>query len=129
MKIHYLQHAEFEGLGTIDDWVKVRGHEVTKTEFYRGDPAPSLDPGAFLIVLGGSMNVDDTHRYPFLIDEKRLIEKAIGAGHGVLGICLGAQLVASVLGARVYPNRWKEIGWFPVQKTEHAAQSRIADNF
>lgn len=125
MNVHYLQHVAFEGLGSIEDWVRRGGHTLGATHFYRGDPLPAVDAVDLLVVMGGPMNIYEEADYPWLVDEKRFIERAITAGRRVLGICLGAQLVADVLGARVYANAEKEIGWFPVEKTESAAASSL----
>lgn len=125
MNVHYLQHVAFEGLGSIEDWVRRGGHTLGATHFYRGDPLPAVDAVDLLVVMGGPMNIYEEADHPWLVDEKRFIEQAIAAGRRVLGICLGAQLVADVLGARVYANAEKEIGWFPVEKTESAAASRL----
>jgi GMP synthase-like glutamine amidotransferase len=75
--------------------------------------------------MGGPMSVHDERAYPWLRQEKRFIESAIGAGKVVLGICLGAQLIAETLGAKVYANRLQEIGWFPVRRTTQAAATRL----
>jgi GMP synthase (glutamine-hydrolysing) len=75
---------------------------------------PPVDGFDMLVVMGGPMGVKDTADYPWLVAEKRLIEEAIAAGKAVTGICLGAQLIAEVLGAPVYRNAHREIGWFPV---------------
>lgn len=125
MNVHYLQHVAFEGLGSIEAWVRRGGHTLGATHFYRGDPLPAVDAMDLLVVMGGPMNIYEEADYPWLADEKRFIERAIAAGRRVLGICLGAQLVADVLGARVYANAEKEIGWFQVEKTESAAASRL----
>lgn len=125
MNVHYLQHVAFEGLGSIEDWVRRGGHTLGATHFYRGDPLPAVDAVDLLVVMGGPMNIYEEADYPWLADEKRFIERAIAAGRRVLGICLGAQLVADVLGARVVANAEKEIGWFQVEKTESAAASRL----
>ncbi|MHB1401690.1 MAG: type 1 glutamine amidotransferase [Thiobacillus sp.] len=118
MNIHYLQHVPFEGLGSIGDWVRREGHTLGATRFYLGEPLPPVQKVDLLMVMGGPMNIHEEARYPWLADEKRFIERVIAAGRRVLGICLGAQLVADVLGAKVYANADKEIGWFPVETTE-----------
>lgn len=116
MRIHYLQHVPFEGLGHIAEWADAHGHPVSKTALYADEPLPKPDLFDLLIVMGGPMGVHDTVLHPWLIKEKYFIEAALRAEKHVLGICLGAQLMADVLGARVYPNRHKEIGWHPVSR-------------
>lgn len=125
MRIHYLQHVPFEGLGYIETWAGTHGHPITVTRLFAGDPFPDLESFEWLFVMGGPMGIYDQDRYPWLASEKRFIEKAVEDGKTVIGICLGAQLIAHVLGAEVYPNRFKEIGWFPVTTTEHARNSRL----
>lgn len=115
MRSHYLQHVPFEGLGSIESWLKARDHEISSTRLYASERLPELDGFDLLILMGGPMSVNDETDYPWLVDEKRFVRAAIEAGKLVLGICLGAQLIASSLGARVYPNQFKEIGWFPIR--------------
>ena len=123
MNIHHFQHVPYEGLGSITTWAQTNRHQVTVTRFYEGDPLPSMDDLDCLIVVGGPMNVYEEDKYPWLTKEKQFIEEAIISGKVVLGICLGAQLVACVLGAKVYPSPYEEIGWFPVRRTEDAADT------
>ena len=115
MRAHYLQHVPFEGLGSIEPWLRGAGYEITSSPLFRSAELPELEMVDLLIVMGGPMSVNDEDEFPWLIAEKRFVRCAIEAGKPVLGICLGAQLIASSLGARVYRNRCKEIGWFPVQ--------------
>ena len=117
LRAHYLQHVPFEGLGSIEPWLRGAGYKVTGTRFYESASLPDLDDVDFLIVMGGPMSVNDEDDFPWLIEEKDFIRRAVEAGKPVLGICLGAQLIAGACGARVYPNRCKEIGWFPVRAT------------
>ena len=116
MRIHVLQHVAFEGLGCIEAWLENRHAIVTFTRFFESDALPNLDDVDFIIALGGPMSVNDEDRFPWLADEKQFLAKAIQENKIVLGICLGCQLIASALGAKVYPNRDQEIGWFPVEK-------------
>lgn len=115
MRTHYLQHVPFEGLGSIKPWLEQAGHHITHTALYQQTILPSVDDFDFLIIMGGPMSVNDETAYPWLLAEKKLIQQAIHAGKSVLGICLGAQLIASAMGSRIYPNAQKEIGWFPIQ--------------
>ena len=114
MRAHYLQHVPFEGLGSIAPWLEKNGYEVTHTKWYETTVPPRPADIDLLIVLGGPMSVNDEQEHPWLAVEKRFVHDAIGADVPVMGICLGAQLIASALGAKVYPNHEKEIGWFPV---------------
>jgi GMP synthase-like glutamine amidotransferase len=112
---HYLQHIPFETLGSIESWLRATGSAVTCTRFFESTSLPDPRLVDLLIVMGGPMSVNDEMEFPWLLTEKRFIRECIEAGKRVLGVCLGAQLIASALGARVYPNRFKEIGWFPVK--------------
>lgn len=114
MKAHVLQHVPFEGLGSIDAWLTGRKAEVSRTRFFQADPLPALDAIDIIIVMGGPMSVNDEDRLPWLKPEKQFIRDAIAGDVSVLGICLGAQLIASAMGRPVYRNPVKEIGWFPV---------------
>lgn len=125
MRINYFQHVAFEGLGTIEQWIYARGYHLTATKLYQNDPIPDMESVDWFIIMGGPMGVHDEDRLPWLKSEKRLIEKAVSKEKAVLGICLGAQLIADVLGARVYSNRFKEIGWFPIELTEVGQRSPL----
>ena len=114
MRIHYLQHVPFEGLGYINDWANEQGHPVSVTRLFEKKQFPQQDQFDFLIVMGGPMSIHDIELYPWLVDEKGFIQAAIEAEKPILGICLGAQLLADVLGSRVYKGKQKEIGWFPI---------------
>ena len=114
MHVHVLQHVPFEGLGSIEAWLSHRGARVTYTRFFESAKLPVLTDIDFIIVLGGPMSINDEEQFPWLREEKRFVTEAIASNKAVLGICLGAQLIASAMGARVYPASEKEIGWFPV---------------
>ena len=117
MRIHYLQHMGCEGLGRIANWAAERGHAVSGTHLYRGDPLPNDDAFDFLVIMGGPMNIYEYRNHPWLTAEKPFIKRAIENGKIVLGVCLGAQLIADVLGAKIHQNASFEIGWFPVRFT------------
>lgn len=129
LNIHYFQHVPFEGLGCIADWISEKGHNVSHTPWYEASAVPTLREIDWLIVMGGPMGIYDEAQYPWLRTEKEYIAEAIAQKKKVLGICLGAQLVAGVLGARVYPNREKEIGWFPVQFASTPSAMPVASLF
>jgi GMP synthase (glutamine-hydrolysing) len=112
------QHVSFEILGTLHPLLKARGFRIRYANFGRHPHArPEVDRYNGLVVLGGPMNVDDVERHPHLAVEVELIQQAIDQGLPVLGICLGAQLIAKALGARVHANGGKEIGWYDVSPT------------
>jgi len=122
LRIHYLQHVEFEDAANIVPWAEARGHGVSRTRLYDGEPLPSPDAFDWLVIMGGPMNIYEHDRYPWLVREKEFIAEAIRRNKPALGICLGAQLIADVLGGRVTQNREKEIGWFPVSLTDGAGR-------
>jgi len=115
MRAHYLQHVPFEGLGSIESWLQNAGYEISGTRFYDSDELPEVDDIDLLVVMGGPMSVNDEKDYDWLIKEKNYIKNVVQTGNPVLGICLGAQLIASSMGAKVFPNSVKEIGWFPIK--------------
>jgi GMP synthase-like glutamine amidotransferase len=125
IKIHYLQHVPFEGLSNIESWAVKRGCRISATRLYADEKLPGTDDFDWLVIMGGPMNIYEEKKYPWLVREKQFIEKAIAADRIVLGICLGSQLIADVLGGRVYKNREKEIGWYPVRLTEEAKKSTL----
>ncbi len=125
MRVHIIQHVVFEGPGAIAEWARERGHSIVITELFNGGQLPSLDDFDSLVVMGGPMSANDDARFAWLAAEKQLIADALRGQKAILGVCLGAQLLAQVLGARVYRNREKEIGWFPVQTSPEAAASKL----
>jgi GMP synthase-like glutamine amidotransferase len=115
MNIHVLQHVPFEGIGSIAAWIEARQAIVSHTRFFEAPDLPALDSIDMLIVLGGPMSINDEDILPWLASEKQFIRDAVAREIPILGICLGAQLIAGAMGARVYPNPVKEIGWFPIR--------------
>ena len=126
LNIHYFQHVPFEGLGSIAAWAQAAGHQINVTRLYAGEQPPPVDQVDWLIIMGGPMGIDEEERYHWLVEEKAFIREAIDQGKKVLGICLGAQLIADALGASVHPNPEKEIGWFPVFLTSEAETLPLA---
>ena len=125
MRLHCFQHVPFEGLGSIARWAEKRGMELSFTRFHAGDQLPKLESIDWLVVMGGPMNIYEEADYPWLKAEKMYIREAIGAGKRVVGICLGAQLIADVLGGPVTRNAHKEIGWFPVELSPEAKRAGL----
>ncbi len=121
MRVRALQHVAFEGPAAIARWAAARGFALDTAHLYKNDPLPMLADFDMLAVMGGPMSVNDGAKFSWLSPELALVKEAIAAKKIVLGVCLGAQIIASALGARVYPNLQKEIGWYLVQKTSAAA--------
>jgi len=124
MHIHVVQHAKFEGPGLIAEWADVRGHELS-CAFALTEQFPAPDAVDLLVVLGGPMGASEDASYPWLAAEKRFIAETIAAGRPVLGICLGSQILAEVLGGSVRLNREPEIGWFEVSLSPEAADEPV----
>ncbi len=129
LRIHTFMHVPFEGLGCIEPWTSANNHSVSYTRFYETHQLPGIDDIDWLIVMGGPMGVYDESVYPWLVEEKSFIKQAIERNKTVLGICLGSQLIAGVLGAKVHPNKQKEIGWFEITLSETAKRHPLFENF
>ncbi len=125
MRVHIIQHVPFEGPGAIGGWARERGHATTLTEQWTGAGLPGPDDFNFLVIMGGPMSANDEAEFGWLGPEKKLIARTLRAQKPILGVCLGAQLLAAVLGARIFRNREKEIGWFPVTLTPEACTSAL----
>ena len=119
-----LRHVPFEDLGLLAPLLEQRGHSVRYVEMPTAalDAVDAVSPD-LLVVLGGPIGVYETDRYPFIDREVEWLERRLAARRPTLGICLGSQLIAKALGARVYPSGIKEIGWEPVTLTPAAATS------
>jgi len=122
MNVHVLQHVPFEGPGSIEDWCVAGGHSLRVTPLYAPEAAlPAIADVDLLVIMGGPMNVYEDAIYPWLVAEKHFITSFLRSGKPVLGICLGAQLLALCCGAPVGRAAQVEIGWFPVEPTPAAA--------
>ena len=116
MKAHILQHVAFEGPGSIASWLQRRDAAVSTTAFFESSAQlPETHDLDLLVIMGGPMSVNDEAALPWLVDEKRFVRAMLQAGKPVVGICLGAQLIANALGARVYPGLRREIGWLDIE--------------
>ncbi|HSQ41893.1 MAG TPA: type 1 glutamine amidotransferase [Fibrobacteraceae bacterium] len=116
MRIHILQHVPFEGPAAIADWAQYRGHSLTTTRLFSPrDQLPPPNSMDMLVIMGGPMGVHDSTTYPWLTKEMDFVGRILTQGTKILGICLGAQILAYVLGAQVTRNSEREIGWFPIR--------------
>jgi GMP synthase (glutamine-hydrolysing) len=116
-----IQHVRSETPGKIGALLRAEGISTKVVRIFEGNKVPDeLGEAAGLVIMGGPMGVYEQDRHPFLRQEIRLIEEALKRGKPVLGICLGSQLLASAVGARVRPGKRKEIGWYPVRLTKSA---------
>jgi len=129
-KILVFQHVPYEPLGTLDPLLKESGFRIRYVNFGRNPHTrPTLDKYAALIVLGGPMNTDQIDHYPNLITEVDIIREALERDMSVLGICLGAQLLAKALGGRVRRNADREIGWYDVELTPEGRVDPVLSAF
>jgi GMP synthase-like glutamine amidotransferase len=128
MKLHIIRHVDFEDEGAIAEWAAEKGHSVSRTLLYKGETLPAHDAYDLLVVMGGPMNIYEEKEYPFLAPEKRFLKEAVLFGKKVLGICLGAQLLADVLGGRVYKGI-REIGFHRIDLAGGASQAKVFFDF
>lgn len=129
-KILVFQHVPYEPLGTLDPLLKAAGFRIRYINFGRApEVRPTLDKYAALIILGGPMNSDQIDRHPNLATEVAVIREAVARNMSVLGICLGAQLLAKALGGSVTRNQGREIGWYDVNLTAAGAEDPVLSTF
>jgi GMP synthase-like glutamine amidotransferase len=129
MNVLIIKHVDIEGPGQIEDCLKEEkiSHRILNLEQH--GRFPKLNDLSHIVLLGGPMNVYEEDRYPFLKDEDLFIKEAIQRGKVVLGICLGAQLIAKALGAKVFKAPVKEIGWYDVSLTEKGSKDPFFSQF
>jgi GMP synthase-like glutamine amidotransferase len=125
MKALIIKNVFTEGPGTIADYLKTKKIQGVICDLSIGDVPPDMGSFSHIIIMGGPMAVYEMDQYPYLVKETHLIEAAIKANKRVLGVCLGAQLVAHALGARVYPGPKKEVGWYEVALTTDGLQDPL----
>jgi len=129
MNIHILQHAEWETIGQLDKWFSEKGLSYSTTHLYKGEKLPKTKID-FLVIMGGPMGIFDDANYTWLKEERDLIKQTINSDAKVLGICLGSQFIADALGAKVYPGKEKEIGFFDIKnKNNHPITKDLPQNF
>ncbi len=129
MKALVLMHVESEGPGTLGTFLEGNGVEIEIAKLYAGDPVPSeIDRFHAVISMGGPMNVYEEDRYPFLKYETEFLKKVIDANIPVMGVCLGAQMIAKACGEKVYRAPEEEVGWCEISLTEHARDDLLFKN-
>lgn len=127
LRIHCLQHVEFKGQAFLPFWAHGQGHRWTRSLVPEASELPPPTEFDALIIVGGPMSVSEERQRPWLTEEKRFIERVLGKEIPTLGICLGAQLIAEVLGARVYPGAHREIGWHQLRTCHDIATTWLRD--
>jgi GMP synthase (glutamine-hydrolysing) len=125
MHVLIVKNVFSEGPGTIADYLAARMIPSSIIDLSIGDAAPEPESFTHLLIMGGPMAVYEMDQHPYLVTEAKLIERAIKAGKQVLGVCLGAQMLAHVLGARVYPGGQKEVGWYEVSLTDEGMHDPV----
>jgi GMP synthase-like glutamine amidotransferase len=125
MHVLVIKNVFSEGPGTIEEHLRSQGVPYSIIDLSIGEAAPEPDAFTHLLIMGGPMAVYEMHRYPYLIKEALLIDRAAKANRHIMGVCLGAQMLAHVLGARVYPGTKKEIGWYEVALTAEGMNDRL----
>ena len=120
MRVHFIEHVSWEKPAYAGQIVHKKQLDFQSTQLHKQQPLPKVDDFDMLVTMGGNMGSRDTERFPWIENEKALLRNTVDAGKPILGICLGAQLLAEVLGAEVHANPHKEIGWFPVEFDKNA---------
>ena len=117
MRVQIFQHVPYEGIGCMESWLNNEGAKINHTKCYENFDPISTNEIDLAIIMGGPMSVHDEKVYSYLKEEKAYVRNLINNRTPVLGICLGAQLIAEALGSKIYNNQDKEIGWFPIKFT------------
>ena len=131
LRVHYFQHIAGEGFGSCYDYLKAHQAKITATEFFalpvdlplELEALPDIDEVDLLIIMGGTMSVNDEANYPWLKLEKRWLRRYLSAGKPAIGLCLGGQLIANALGAAVSRNQHQELGWMDVGRVSHVPEN------
>ena len=131
LRVHYFQHIAGEGFGSCYDYLKAHQAKITATEFFalpvdlslELEALPDIDEVDLLIIMGGTMSVNDEANYPWLKLEKRWLRRYLSAGKPAIGLCLGGQLIANALGASVSRNQYQELGWMDVVRVSHVPEN------
>jgi GMP synthase-like glutamine amidotransferase len=118
MRLLLLQHDPLDGPGALTDWAAEHGYSVATCLICQGKPLPSIDSFDLLVSLGGPMGAYEEEKHPWLVTEKECLRQAVAAGKKILGLCLGAQLLADALGGKAFRHTCKEFGWQPIEPLE-----------
>ena len=131
LNVHYFQHIAGEGFGSCHTFLKQHHAKITATEFFALpvdrpldiEALPHVEDVDLLIIMGGTMSVNDEANYPWLKVEKRWLRRYLSMGKPAIGLCLGGQLIANALGAAVRRNEKQELGWTGVRKVNHVPEA------
>lgn len=129
MNILCISHATFEKLGYIETWANKNNHVIRKVNPFRGETLPKIDDFDFIIIMGGPQSTMQMENDPYLLDEIKLIKEAIRQEKRILGVCLGAQLVAEALGAKTEPSPHREVGMYLVELLDDAKHDPVFRHF
>jgi len=129
MKLYFFQHVPYESSGYILEWAKERGHSCYFVNFYENASLPQINQIDGMVIMGGPMNIYDVEEYSWLEPETDFVKSFIQSGKKVLGICLGSQMLADAVGAKVKKNDHTEIGWFKVTVDQVSMPKQFAGIF
>jgi len=129
MEILCISHANYEGPGYIETWANKKNHVIRKVNPYRGETLPKIDEFDFIVIMGGPQSMLQIENAPYLADEIEFIKEALKLNKCILGICLGAQLLAEALGAKTEPSPHKEVGMYLIELLDAAKDDPVLQHF
>ena len=127
MSVLICKNIETEGPGTIEDYLRLKELPYTVVELSKGEEIPVTNDFDTLVIMGGPMSANEGEKYPYIKEEEMLVRDFVKKDRKILGICLGAQIIARAIGSRVYRGHEEEIGWYDIELTGEGLRDRLLE--